>query len=256
MADEKTTNILDELSRIDTAEHETDSGITADHRALIVKKASDFRALTADEFKRFKDDSTIAAHLPKAPTPGAHDFLLPKSSADIRLQFEDAWTASSATYAAAAELFISIKHILQAQDIDIKEDTRETLQKQARRLLLLASNAPARHLSIFKYILKKTAVKSAQKPGSTREQALDEQEIKELSSTLDTISKLKRHLPGRGRRPQGRRPGRGNGFTSSFQRQRHRPRGGRPFYPSYPSYPRGRGQPSRGRGGRGAPANQ
>ena len=50
MADEKTTtpNILDELSRIDTAEHETDSGITADHRALIVKKASDFRALTRE----------------------------------------------------------------------------------------------------------------------------------------------------------------------------------------------------------------
>lgn len=231
-------SLLSKLLQSETAEREDKSGLTS-FSGLRITKPSEFVPLDTTSFTSLKDELVLFRDLPKPPTLGSLGFLIKKGASDIREIFEDNWTASCLTYAAAAAIYSRIAKLLEEEKIE-EGDEILTL---ARRLILCASNSPARSLQIYKYIAEKQALRSTPKPGTSREEIISGEEAKAINSKLDSAKKLAQASKSRGR-GRGRGPGRTRGFSTYFQQSYY------PFPGFYQPYQRGRGQ-GRGRGRRG-----
>ena len=243
-------SLLEQLRNKEQATREEASGLSQ-FSELRIKTASDFQAIGPELYKAYKDELPLLADLPKAPTLGSLGFLLPKNATGIKEIFEDNWNSSLLSYAANADLFLQLAQRIE----DGKEDANSDLVKAATRALLCAANQPARNLEQYKYQAQRRVDKHAQKPGSTRDTVITEDEAKALHTTLETASKIER-LSRRGSGIKGisaifNNRGRGNRYGSGGGRYR-------PQWFSRGSFRgrRGRGGRTGGRGGRGSYTNQ
>ena len=230
------TSLLQQLQLAEEKANASESGLDL-FNGLRIAKPEEYLTLSPDQCKRLKDRNPLAATLPKPPTLGAAAFLLNRKTAgDLREQFEDGWTASSLTYACAANVFRLIAQRVQEGAIADNDE----LIAASRDLVLAASNTPARQLEVYKYIATKAALKATPKPGNSRDAVLNSEELKNIQTSLDTTHKIQRKLHGT------KFPGTSFGNHNKRYTRPWRPKGrGRPF-PYRGGGRRGRG---RGRGG-------
>ena len=185
--EEKKNSLLDLLRQTETLEQEETAGLDK-FTGLRITSATDFLPLKPSTYKAVREKLQLYKDLPKPPTLGSLGFLVKKGSGDIKEIFEDSWTNNCLTYAAACDVYVHLTQLLETEAIP--ED--HEIFKAARRLILVASNAPARNLQTYKYIARKQVLKSTPKPGNSRDQVLSESEAKEINTELDTLNKLQR----------------------------------------------------------------
>ena len=221
--EKQAASVLDTLASTAREEARDFNGL-GDYEGLLVEKPSDYKSLTPDIFKYLKENLSLAAHLPKAPTLGEYSFLLSRKANLATELFNDTWTSASLNYAACADTYCYLAELVEAGSLEADSDA----VKSAGQALLTASNILARSLQFYKHLVKKQATKDAQKPGTEREQALTEADAKAVATALETKAKLERlSKPSRGGRgPRGRGRGRRN-----RRYWRGRPRRGAPNQP-------------------------
>ena len=189
-------------------------------------------------FSSFKEDLPLFKDLPKAPTLGSLSFLVKQGSSDIRELFEDNWTTSCLTYAAAVEVYSRIAE-LQKEELFDEDDP---LFAAVRRLILCAANSPARSLQFYRYLAEKRALRATPRPGTQRQEIISQEEAKSLNAKIDTAKKLSRSTGSQ----RGQRGRRGRGFGTYFG-----PRNPFFHYGYQGGYRGGRRGGPRGRRGRG-----
>ena len=132
-------SLLSQLFQQETQVLDDSQGL-AKFEGFRVHKASEFTALDSRSYKAIKEALPLFPDLPKAPSLGALSFLLKQGSKDIREQFEDHWTTSCLTYAAACQV-----HVLLSEAVEQKvlPEDQADLFAALRRLICCASNGPA-----------------------------------------------------------------------------------------------------------------
>ena len=104
------------------------------YEGLLVSKPSDYQALSPEIFKFLKEDLSLAAHLPKAPSLGECSFLLSKKANLATELFNDTWTSASLNYAATAETYCYLAEL-------VERGRLKRTHRQSRRLDRLCSLA-------------------------------------------------------------------------------------------------------------------
>ena len=181
--------LLKVLQQAETAAAEAASGLSA-YAEFRVDSAEDFNELPPDLYKQFREELKLYKTLPRPPTLGSLSFLLPKGGSLLKELFEDNWSSTCLTYAAVAELLKEISDRLNAKELKANDN----IVLLARKALLTASNAPKRSLSYYKYLAQRSAIRTAQKPGIKKGEVLSATETKQIQTTLDTASKLRKAI--------------------------------------------------------------
>ena len=225
-----TNGLLTELLKSEKQSHQEKSGLL-EYTGLLIEEPRQYQALPPDLYKSLTQELKIHASLPRAPTLGEYSFLLSKKGSEIKELFEDVWATASLNYSAACEVYVQLVKATK----DGKLEETDPIFEVARRSLLCASNVPARALQVYKYLAKRQAVKTVQKPGNNRSLILSEEEAKSFNTSIDTAAKLqKRTHP---------KPIRGSFNSSTYWNFS--------YYPGVYRGRRGRGRGRRGRRGRG-----
>lgn len=229
-----TEPILTQIKR-DLQEQIKKSANLGNLEEIAISNPSDYKALSATEFKHLKEQLALHSFLPKAPVLAEFQFLLQnKGGKLLREQFEDVWSSATLNYAAAADNFAAVLELFD----DSKVAQGNKIFRAASTALLAASNVLARTLETYKQIATRQATKGSQRTTAERHRILSTEEAKSIQTTVDTASKLKK-LTQPSTQP----------FFQRFQQRQRRPRSN---YWNNRQY-RGRGR--RGRSGRGTPAS-
>mmetsp|Transcript_11780 Transcript_11780/g.23711 ORF Transcript_11780/g.23711 Transcript_11780/m.23711 type:complete len:250 (+) Transcript_11780:160-909(+) len=222
-------NFLDQILQTEQEAREENSGL-AIYKDLRVESVRQFREIPTATYKAFKSELKLHESLPKPATLAEHSFLLPpKTRGKVKELYEDNYNAGILNYAAAADVYLQVLRLIGEEKLE-KEDP---LVSAVRKLLITASNTPARATSTYRRIASKSALSTA---GSDRESLLSNEEAKTINTTVDVAAKLRKATFPTAPRTDYRRRHQGGGFPNPLLYRR-------PCQPSY--YPRGR------RGGRG-----
>ena len=197
-------------------------GLTPYLEAL-VKSPNDHTILLKPAlFKHIRGTLKLYPHLPKPPSLAEFTFLLQKKGGSLlRESFEDNWTAGTLAYAAAAEVFVQLCKLVNAEAVSVQSP----LFHAAKTSLLCASNVLARSIVQYRHQAERQANRHAARPGQERSRLLSIEDAKTIQASLDTQSKLlrttqpkphDRRQPFQTRRGRGRGRGRNNYWKQKF----------------------------------------
>ena len=200
------TTLLDQIKADLQDQMKTAAGL-GNLEEILMRKPSDYKTLTASEFKHLKEQLTLHSFLPKAPTLAEFQFSLQKKGgALLKEQFEDVWSSATLNYAAAAESFAAALQLLD----DEKVEEGNEIFRAASTALLAASNVLARTLQTYKDIATRQASEGSQRAGAGRESISSTEEAKSMHVAVDAASKLQKLTQPRQQQP----------FFKRFQRPR------------------------------------
>lgn len=206
---------LDTLLIATKKEADEESGLDR-FEDLKITDAETYRALDSDTFKFLKEQLPLTAALPKPPVLGEYQFLLSAGGHNLKDLFEDNWNTASLAYAASAEAFTSLSEYLEGEDIDKESNPVQELIRAVRIALLTSQHTLARTRDFYRYLAKRTANKTVAKPGQNRTSVIQEADAKQISTAIETKTKLQRLT-----QPKTRGRERGRGRQNRYWRPRN-----------------------------------